>query len=70
MKLGECIKRRRLARGMTQQQLSEATGCCLSTVSQVESGKSYPSAELLLLLATALDCSVDKLVKGWSEPNE
>lgn len=67
MKLGECIKRRRLDKGMTQQQLSEATGYCLSTVSQVESGKSYPSAELLLRLAAALDCSVNKLVEGWSE---
>ena len=54
MVIGERIKERRKAIGMTQDELSEATGANRVTISQYESGKYLPSVSALKRIAEAL----------------
>jgi len=53
----------RMQRGMTQGQLAEMAGCRQKDISRWECGEFRPNALNLLLLARALDCSIDDLVE-------
>lgn len=61
---GERIRQMRLARGMTQDQLSSAAGISKGFLSDVENGKRDISSRNLLRIATALSASVDYLLQG------
>ncbi len=61
MTLGDRIKRRRRAAGLTQDRLAELVGVSRQAVAKWEGGLSLPSAENLFKLAKALGCSVDLL---------
>ncbi len=65
--LGERIRRWRLARGMTQEQLAEAAGLTQSGLMRVESGQTNPQLASLQGIASALRCSVRELFCGKSE---
>lgn len=61
----EKLKRLRKARGMTLQQLSDATGISPSYISRMERGeKQSPSFPILTALASALNVDVLTLAEG------
>src|SRR5882672_9550921 len=62
MQLGRKIRDLRLRRGLTVQQLAEATGLSKGFVSQVENGRTSPSLSTLQDLAKSLETSVAYLV--------
>lgn len=62
MAFGEELRKRRLARGMTQKRLSELANIKQSYLSQLESGvRDAPSLDVIERLAQALDCPVSAL---------
>jgi transcriptional regulator with XRE-family HTH domain len=60
--VGPRLRALRKARGATLEQLAEATGISVSTLSRLESGKRRPTLELLLPLAKAHHVALDELV--------
>ena len=60
--LGQNIRRARKAKGLTQWQVCEALGCCLSAFQHWESGKQEIGSYYLNELADCLDCSTDYLL--------
>jgi transcriptional regulator with XRE-family HTH domain len=62
MQLGKKIRDLRLRRGMTVQQLAEASGLSKGFISQVENDRTSPSLTTLQDLARALETSVAYLV--------
>lgn len=59
--LGTRIALARMAKNMTQDELSAAIGIDSITVSRYERGKSAPNAEKLVSIARTLDCTTDFL---------
>jgi len=62
MQLGRKVRDLRLRRGLTVQQLAEATGLSKGFVSQVENGRTSPSLATLQDFARSLETSVAYLV--------
>ena len=62
MQIGKKIRDLRLRRGLTVQQLAEATGLSKGFISQVENNRTSPSLATLQDLARALETSVAYLV--------
>lgn len=58
------LQRRRMAMGLTQEQLAEQMGVTRQTVSKWESSASYPEMEKLLALCDLFGCTLDELVRG------
>lgn len=58
MSVGENVKARRIAQGMTQQNLADAVGLGRSMIAQIERGSKIPSLLLGAELAKVLDCSL------------
>lgn len=56
------LKEIRLARGMTQQQLADASGVTQSMICRLESGEAMPSVETLKALSKALGCTPNDLM--------
>lgn len=52
---------RKTAGGLTQAELAQRAGVTRQSIISIELGKYRPSVELALLLARALDCTVDDL---------
>jgi transcriptional regulator with XRE-family HTH domain len=64
--LGERIKEIRQSLGWTQDRLAQEAGVSKSFLSEIENNKASVSGEILLKIATALDASLDYLMKGES----
>ena len=62
-KLGENIRRIRLAKGMTQGDLCRELEVDRAYMSNVESGKKNPTLSTIERIAKALDVSIEKLMK-------
>ncbi len=62
MSLSENIKRLRLEKGLTQEQLGTALGISAQAVSKWETSNTYPDGSLLVPLAKALKVSLDTLL--------
>ena len=62
-KLGENIRRIRLAKGMTQGDLCRKLEVDRGYMSNVETGKKNPTLSTIERIADALGVSVDKLLK-------
>ncbi len=62
-KLGDNIRRIRLAKNMTQGDLCRKLGLDRAYMSNVESGKKNPTLSTITNIAKALDVSVDELLK-------
>lgn len=60
--VGPRLRAIRKKRGATLQQLADATGISVSTLSRLESGQRRPTLDLLLPLATAHHVPLDELV--------
>lgn len=60
--IGKRIKRLRLQKHMTQEQLGNMIGLSAKHVSNIETNNAHPSLEALVEIANALECSLDFLV--------
>jgi molybdate-binding protein/DNA-binding XRE family transcriptional regulator len=59
--VGNCVRRKRAAAGLRQQELAARIGISRQSLSAVEAGASVPSAAMALRLARALACKVEDL---------
>lgn len=69
MKIGENIKRLRVSKGMTQEQLAELMNLSSAAVSKWESSSTYPDITTLIPLARIFDVSLDELM-GYDRTRE
>lgn len=60
--IADTIRRLRLARNMTQEQLADALGVSFQSVSRWESGTNYPDVELIPEIAVYFGISTDDLI--------
>ena len=63
--IGNHIKQRRKAMGITQEQLANYLDVNPSHISNIESGRAHPSLTALVCIANYLKCSIDLFI--WSE---
>ena len=61
--VGLNVKRRRLVRKLTQQQLAERVGRTQSLIAQIETGTYTPGLAMLVRIAKVLKTTVSELVK-------
>jgi transcriptional regulator with XRE-family HTH domain len=62
--LAENIKRYRMEKGLSQEQLAQKAGITYSTLAKLESGVNQnPKVKTLQQIATALEVSLDDLMK-------
>jgi putative transcriptional regulator len=64
------VRRHRVAKGITQQELADRVGVTRQTVLSIEKGKYTPSVALALCIAAAFDVRVEtlfRLDKGESD---
>lgn len=54
-------ERRKLAGGLTQQELADLAGVTRQSIISIEQGRYRPTVELALRLARALGCAVENL---------
>ena len=66
---GAFIKKHRLAKKMTQEELATALGVTKKSVCYFESGRTFPSQENIFKLAKILDMSLDEFAFGVSHFN-
>ena len=64
MELGSQIKKYRAQLQLSQEELAEKVYVTRQTISNWETGKSYPDIHSLLLLSTLYNVSLDQLIKG------
>lgn len=64
MELGQRIRARRAAAGMSQDDLAARVYVSRQTISSWENDKTYPDVQSLLLLSEIFDTSIDDLIKG------
>lgn len=63
MSVGENIKARRMALGMTQESLAKAVGLGRSMMAQIERGSKVPNLILGRDIAKVLQCDLNDLVR-------
>ncbi len=63
MSIGENIKARRAAAGMTQARLAEAVGVSVSMICQIERGTKVPSLPLGAQIAACVGCKLEDLIE-------
>jgi transcriptional regulator with XRE-family HTH domain len=68
--LGDAIRRLRLERGLSQEQLAERAGTDLTQIGGIERGVRNPSYTTLVRLAAALETSVGELATLADELRE
>ena len=60
--IGENLKRLRLAKGLTQEQLADEIGASVQSVSRWEVNTSYPDVEMIPVIALYFGVSTDELM--------
>jgi len=65
-KLGDAVRVRRKALGLSQEGLAEVVDCHRNFVGRIERGEQNPTVDMLMRFAKALQCSVTDL---FSEAN-
>ena len=68
-RFGAFIKKHRLAKKMTQEELAVALELTKKSVCYFESGRTFPSQENIFKIAKILDMSLDEFVFGVSHFN-
>lgn len=58
------LRKIRQSRNMTQRELARETGIKPTTLNNYETGKRFPHEENLVNLASALNCTIDELLRG------
>nr|DAV53916.1 MAG TPA: repressor protein [Caudoviricetes sp.] len=66
----DIIKKLRLERDLSQQELAEKTGLSASSIGMYEQGRRKPSFEVLELFADTFNVDMDYLLGRSSEPNK
>lgn len=66
VEVGKRIKNRRLELNLTQSDIKQKTGISTGNLSDIERGRSAPSASALCELSDVLECSVDYILFGRS----
>jgi transcriptional regulator with XRE-family HTH domain len=69
-KTGELIRKKRLEKGLTQEELAEQINVTQKTVSRWENGTNLPDLSLLGTLSETLGISVGNLLEGKEEQYE
>lgn len=64
MEIGNQLKNHRARLGLSQEELAERVYVTRQTISNWETGKSYPDIHSLLLLSGLFQVSLDQLIKG------
>jgi transcriptional regulator with XRE-family HTH domain len=67
---GAQLRRRRDEKGLTQQELAEATGIHANTIARLERGVHEPAWPLVLALAKALGVSCEAFSEGKAEASK
>jgi len=67
MSIGEVIKQARSEKGFSQEVMAEKVGVSRQTLSNWETGKSYPEITNVIALSDAYGVTLDSLLKGDSE---
>ncbi|MGN0131364.1 MAG: helix-turn-helix domain-containing protein [Lachnospiraceae bacterium] len=62
--LGKRIKEKRIAGGMTQEQLAERTNLSVAYIGMLERGMRTPSMETFIVIADELNATADELLYG------
>lgn len=62
--LGREIQKRRRAQRMTQEQLAEAVGVCVSFIGHIERGTRVMSLDTFVRICRALGCALDDIVRA------
>jgi len=70
MSLGENIKSVRKQKGWSQRELAGKVDFDPSYINRIETGKLNPSILTLERISNALECSLDRLVRGEAEAQE
>ena len=68
--IGNRIRSLRTSLGMTQEELGRKIGYSESSISRIENGYGSQNLEVLSSLASALDTTLDKLIKEERDVNE
>ncbi len=68
--IGQRIKQRRKAMNITGAQIKEKTGISTGNLSEIENGKSLPSATAIIQLSRILECSTDYILLGETRNSE
>lgn len=66
--IGKRIRQRRQELGLSQLELTHQCNVASGNISKLEAGISIPSAQALIKLSEALDCSIDWLLLGTEPP--
>ena len=61
MKLSATLKRFRVQRGLTQQELARLVGLSRQSLNRIENGRTVPSTVVALQLSRAVGCRVEDL---------
>lgn len=70
MDISNQIKKRRMEKGFSQEELAERIYVSRQTISNWETDKTYPDIQSLLMLSVLFDTTIDALVKGDLEMME
>ena len=70
VKVGNFIKEKRRALGLTQQQLADKLNISFQAISKWENRTTYPNVEILKDLAIVLDVTVDEILSGSEKEPE
>ena len=69
--IGQCIAKRRLAAGLTQNQVSEELGIGYEAISRMERGVTIPTVIRLADLAEVFGCGIQELlIESSDRPDE
>ena len=60
--IGQKVKKIRLSKGVTQEELAEAVGVGVTHISHLETGSSSVSLKVFLEIVNYLECSADELL--------
>lgn len=60
--IGQQVKKFRLNKGVTQEQLAEAAGVGVTHISHLETGSGTVSLKVFLAIVNYLDCSADEIL--------
>ncbi len=63
-KVGERVKKLRMAREMTQQELAYEFNVSLSAIGKIESGLRIPSIDMFAMIAEFFNVTIDYLALG------
>jgi transcriptional regulator with XRE-family HTH domain len=60
--VGQRIRRLRISKGITQEQLAEMVDAGTTHISHIETGNTIPSMKIFIAIVNALDASADELL--------